>query len=472
MPFIDGIDLIERAKVELPLLQSIIITGYDFFDFAKHAIDLGVVGYLSKPITREELALVLKKAKEAVERQLAIDTNISALQEKEQTELRLFQENDLKRLLSLKEIPPNLWARLAQDKVDLTKKYLILAVFDFDQEVDQIEYEKAELVSYYERQYTSSALTLRHSFYCFDRDDSVVVLILDDALLSQEEIEAIFSPIRSKIEKTTGVSVSIAFSEIDHDEPTKRNFRRLFRHALRTLSFRTVTGGGEVLFFDDIRKEEVSVGKVDEHEYAALTYDLLYGRPEQVKQRLSQLVERISSLEYADSHTLIVSSVVNALLKACTSLHDLYQEYPSNADLLSSAISAKGAEGLLSLLTRLVDAIASVNERTRRSGIGNSLTRVKDYLALHYAEADISLERVADALSFSVSYISLLLKKDGTSFTKYITGLRMEKAKTLLLDPESKVIVVASQVGYSDPFYFSHCFKKFYGTSPADYRKK
>ena len=35
MPFIDGIEVIKRSKVELPLLQSIIITGYDSFDFAK-----------------------------------------------------------------------------------------------------------------------------------------------------------------------------------------------------------------------------------------------------------------------------------------------------------------------------------------------------------------------------------------------------------------------------------------------------
>lgn len=65
MPFIDGIEVIKRAKIDLPLLQSIIITGYDSFDFAKQAIDLGVVGYISKPITKDELEVVLVKAREA-----------------------------------------------------------------------------------------------------------------------------------------------------------------------------------------------------------------------------------------------------------------------------------------------------------------------------------------------------------------------------------------------------------------------
>jgi two-component system, response regulator YesN len=95
MPFIDGIEVIKRAKVELPLLQSIIITGYDSFDFAKQAIDLGVVGYISKPITKEELGSCLFKAKDIIDRQLAIDTNLDALQKKEENELQLIQQNDL-----------------------------------------------------------------------------------------------------------------------------------------------------------------------------------------------------------------------------------------------------------------------------------------------------------------------------------------------------------------------------------------
>ena len=48
----------------------------------------------------------------------------------------------------------------------------------------------------------------------------------------------------------------------------------------------------------------------------------------------------------------------------------------------------------------------------------------------------------------------------------------MEKAKVLLLDPNNKIINIASQVGYSDPYYFSHCFKKAFKVSPVEYRKK
>jgi two-component system response regulator YesN len=191
-----------------------------------------------------------------------------------------------------------------------------------------------------------------------------------------------------------------------------------------------------------------------------------------VKDRLASIVEAISSVEFVDSHTFIVTNIVDALLKSCASLHDLNLNYLGNSEILAGVFAAKGSDSLLELLDRLVDEITKVNQQTRASGMKSSSDQLKDYLQLHYSEPDISLNTVASALSFSVSYISLLLKKQGTSFTKYVTELRMEKAKELLANPDAKIIVVANEVGYNDPFYFSHCFKKFYGTSPADYRKK
>ncbi len=80
MPFIDGLELIRRAKIELPLVQTIIVTGFDSFDFAKQAIDLGVIGYISKPVTGDEIGMVLSKAKEKMDKNLLVNKNIHELQ--------------------------------------------------------------------------------------------------------------------------------------------------------------------------------------------------------------------------------------------------------------------------------------------------------------------------------------------------------------------------------------------------------
>jgi two-component system response regulator YesN len=107
MPFISGLELIRQAKVDLPLLQAIIVSGYDDFDFAKQAIDLGVIGYLSKPVTYDEIASALSKAKTELDMKLTVDKNIQDLQSKNESVLKIVQDNDLNKLTTLKALPEN-----------------------------------------------------------------------------------------------------------------------------------------------------------------------------------------------------------------------------------------------------------------------------------------------------------------------------------------------------------------------------
>ncbi len=61
MPFMDGLSFCSRAKELLPDVQIILLTGYEEFEYARKAIDIGVSRYLTKPISKEELTTVLKE---------------------------------------------------------------------------------------------------------------------------------------------------------------------------------------------------------------------------------------------------------------------------------------------------------------------------------------------------------------------------------------------------------------------------
>ena len=56
------------------------------------------------------------------------------------------------------------------------------------------------------------------------------------------------------------------------------------------------------------------------------------------------------------------------------------------------------------------------------------------------------------------------------SFVAYLTKVRLEHAVELLRTTEDKTYIIASQVGYTEPNYFSYVFKKQYGISPSRYR--
>ena len=79
IPYIDGIELSRKLKQTDPFLKIIIITGYDEFDYAKQAIELEVVGFISKPISQSELDKTLKKAHDKISLAYNINSSLSEL---------------------------------------------------------------------------------------------------------------------------------------------------------------------------------------------------------------------------------------------------------------------------------------------------------------------------------------------------------------------------------------------------------
>ncbi|PYJ04362.1 MAG: AraC family transcriptional regulator [Verrucomicrobia bacterium] len=98
------------------------------------------------------------------------------------------------------------------------------------------------------------------------------------------------------------------------------------------------------------------------------------------------------------------------------------------------------------------------------------VTRAKEYI-LQHQEDDLSLGQVAKAVNTSTFYFCKLFKKvTGINFTQYLSRVRIEKAKNLLLNPNLRVSEIAYQVGFQSLTHFNRVFKKVIGESPTEYR--
>jgi YesN/AraC family two-component response regulator len=87
--------------------------------------------------------------------------------------------------------------------------------------------------------------------------------------------------------------------------------------------------------------------------------------------------------------------------------------------------------------------------------------------------ADISLSSVAESLGLNPAYVSRLFKQaTGQTFMEYMTAIRIEKSKLLLVRTELKIREVGRQVGYNQDYYFIRLFKDHTGVTPGEYRKK
>ncbi len=98
------------------------------------------------------------------------------------------------------------------------------------------------------------------------------------------------------------------------------------------------------------------------------------------------------------------------------------------------------------------------------------IRRAKDFIHEHQAE-DISLGQVARAVNTSTFYFCKMFKKvTGINFTDYLSRVRIEKSKNLLLNPNLRVSEIAFEVGFQSLTHFNRVFKKILGQTPTDYR--
>jgi AraC-like DNA-binding protein/ligand-binding sensor protein len=98
------------------------------------------------------------------------------------------------------------------------------------------------------------------------------------------------------------------------------------------------------------------------------------------------------------------------------------------------------------------------------------IARAKEYIREHQTE-NLRLGNVAKAVNTSTFYFCKMFKKvTGVNFTDYLSRVRIEKSKNLLLNPNLRVSEIAFEVGFQSLTHFNRVFKKIVGQSPTEYR--
>ena len=100
-----------------------------------------------------------------------------------------------------------------------------------------------------------------------------------------------------------------------------------------------------------------------------------------------------------------------------------------------------------------------------------TIHNITRYLQEHLAD-EVSLSVLADEFHLNPQYISQLFKSEiGVNFLAYLTNIRMEHAKKLLLTTALSIAEVSEQSGYTDYRVFTKVFKKSEGVTPSQYRR-
>lgn len=126
-------------------------------------------------------------------------------------------------------------------------------------------------------------------------------------------------------------------------------------------------------------------------------------------------------------------------------------------------------EELRFFIMEVGDKMVSMLEAEKVDTDNRQINLLLEYISSNYSK-DIGLSDLADVVNLNPAYISNLFKDTvGESYSKYITSLRMKKARELLLDGV-KVGEVSEMVGYNNYRYFCNLFKKSTGMTPNEFR--
>jgi AraC-like DNA-binding protein len=132
-------------------------------------------------------------------------------------------------------------------------------------------------------------------------------------------------------------------------------------------------------------------------------------------------------------------------------------------------------ESVVKLLTIFAEHLSMVSNQIilqEKSAEPPVIARAKQYIAEHQTE-ELSLELVAKAVFTSKFYFCKIFKKTtGINFTDYLSRVRTERAKNLLLNPNLRVSEIAYEVGFQSLTHFNRVFKRILGRSPSDYREQ
>lgn len=187
------------------------------------------------------------------------------------------------------------------------------------------------------------------------------------------------------------------------------------------------------------------------------------------KEKLFEVLNK-ASLKEGQLHVL---GLILAIAKKFYTNHaNFYDIFGEQYNYFEKVERIEDIRSLKLWLTNYIDWIIDYSVEKLHIKENDIIVKAKRYINNHYANSMLSLKEVADYVELNEKYFtSKFSKETGETFINYLTSLRIEKAKDLLMTTNFKIYEIAEMVGYRNVENFNRVFKKNIGTSPAQYRK-
>ncbi len=477
MPFMNGLELSRLVKQELPDTKIIILSGYNEFDYAKEAINLSVTEYLLKPISAAQLLESLDKVRD------------SLISEREQKEL-------------LKKYSEEMGENTEAARVKFFRRLL----FGDMSTGDAIEGGQKYGISLSAGTYCIIIFKILPAAESdnpldnlFDIETGIdrITDSMEDVIAIQKGVEGWAFLLISETPEDMDVQLE-AFKErlleMMKEYPEAEYFGGIGRKVVRIKELkksymdadkafigRFSLNSNQIISLDQLRtfeeETELATGFANvEHSREIIGKFLSNGAQSEIDDFLNLYMEEFTrdALTSEIMRQYLIMDIYITVMAFYEKLGIEDEGFKARAEQIRTRMQKKQSPSeLANELKELLLIIVDMRDRLSERRYSDIIGKAKEVLEETYMQDDISLNSVAEMVGMSPSYFSSIFSKEsGKTFVEYLTEIRMEKAKELLMCSSMKTSDIGHSVGYKDSHYFSYIFKKKQGCSPKEYRAR
>lgn len=464
MPVMDGLELAKELQNGYPFIKTVLLTGYNEFEFARKAVALKVYEYVLKPVSSKMLTGLLTKLAGELDAEKKSLKNVIEMQRNLYLSQAIVTEHYLNQLITGPQTEEEIKSRLSHLSIDLFGPgpyTAMVVVIDELLEVKEKYQMTDELLSYGVCNICREIVGGRG--VVFRNDLFKTVAVIKDKRMVSLVADSIVQIIPDNLNFTVSVFVGKSFPGLCGVHPS-------YQSAQYALGHRHLFGPGKVNYAEFIEKSQNYALFYEKDHEAKICEAILSGDEAACAAAAREMV--------SDMHAFYLSfEQVNFYLHSLLAAIYKRMEQLSGSEIFSFLDAPRfndfdSFDGIACFLNEMCKDI--IRRLTEQKGGYNKMQieRAIDYMNAHLDDASLTLPVICAYLALSTSYFSSLFKAEtGKTFVEYLTGIRMEKAKQLLGTTDLKTYEIAERCGFSDPHYFSSSFKKYTSQTPKEYRE-
>lgn len=474
MPGISGIQAIKEIQKFNNSVLFVIITAYDKFNYAKEAVNLGVMEFLTKPVSKRTIIEICTKAMERVDGNRRKRSDDLRVREKLETVVPMIESGYINNILLQDDF--HTYQDNYRQLLDIRDEYGYMIVTEFGDSLEDGVLTNAVGSGVKANKFYATFREIAQGFF-----DCLVGPIMGNRIVLLVPCREEKETYEKRVEIVTRAINMVHKFETRIDSKFRCGIGRVkglsggimkesFQEAVLALREDT----GHVVHIEDIpvvQKYEGEYPQDLERRYQKRVLEKDVAGAVSLGEQFFQWLTVQPGVGREDIEIKILELIMEIEKKAFYAGAVKYN-VTYRGGYIREIQGCPDNEALKGWLMKKTREICSNMENAKEKEALSIIKKAKTYIDDNFRK-DISLDSVSREVDISPYYFSKLFKQEtGRNFIEYLTEVRLRNARELLQNPQLSIKEICAESGYSDPNYFSRIFKKYEGVTPSEFRER